>query len=287
MRKIGMKELLAAAERVNASLVAFNVDDMVSIQAVIAGAEAENAPVLVATTSGSLKFMGIEYAGAFARVAEATASVPVIFHLDHITDYALAVKAVAQRYGSLMIDGSKHPYEENVALTRQVVELGHAAGATVEGELGRLVGIEDEHSVNDYESALTDPDQAGKFVRETGLDTFAPAFGTAHGFYKGKPRLDFDRLEAIRKTTGLPLVLHGGTGIPDEDVLRCLDIGIRKANYGTELKDTYTRTIRTVSADMPKEFDPRKVLEPARKAMVEFVRDRIRLLRSAEIMMAL
>lgn len=279
-----MKQLVNAADRREAALVAFNVDDMVSIQAVIAGAEAEKAPVMIATTPGAVKFMGMEYAGAFNALASRTASVPVIFHLDHGDSYDLAVLAVRQQYESLMIDGSRLPFEENVAVTRRVAELGHAAGAAVEGELGRLVGIEDDVKVADYEEALTDPQQARTFVEETGIDLFAPAIGTAHGFYKGKPRLDFDRLAEVRETTGRPLVLHGGTGIPDEDILRTVELGVRKVNFGTELKDTYTRTVRRVSGELPDEFDPRKVLGPAREAMVEYVRDRLRLLRSAEIL---
>src|SRR5690606_5390972 len=180
-----------------------------------------------------------------------------------------------------MYDGSHLPLEENIAITRQVVEAAHAVGVSVEGEIGRLVGIEDNIQVSELEGALTDPDEAKKFVEETGIDMVAVAIGSRHGFYKGEPKLDFDRLEAIRERVNVPIVLHGGSGIPESHIRRAIELGVRKINIDTELRDVFVRAARGIMDEKPDEIDPRKILGPAREQMKEKVKEKMRLFGSS------
>jgi fructose-bisphosphate aldolase class II len=180
-----------------------------------------------------------------------------------------------------MIDASHLPFGENVALTRKVVEAAHAVGVPVEAELGRLLGVEEQVAVSEREAAMTDPGQAAEFVQATGIDALAVAIGNVHGFYKGEPNLDFDRLAAIRERVDIPLVLHGASGLSDHDIRTAISLGICKINLDTEIRDAFARSVRETLAQKAEEIDPRKILGPAIEAMQKVVERKIQLFGSA------
>lgn len=252
------------------------------LQAIISAAEAEQSPVIIQASQGAIKYAGLEYITAMARMAALSASVPVALHLDHGTDFNQVIECIRAGFTSVMIDGSHLPLEENIKLTRKVVEVAHAVGVSVEGELGRLVGTEDEISVDERDAFFTDPQEAVVFVRETGIDALAPSIGTAHGRYRGKPKLDFDRLKQIRELVGIPLVLHGSSGVPAEDIRKAISLGVRKVNIDTDIREGFVKEMRRVLAAEPDEIDPRKVLGPARLKATEVIREKVRLFGSVE-----
>ena len=267
-----MKQAQAGAYAVGA----FNAENLEMVQAIVAAAEAENAPVIIQTTPGTLKYAGPEcFAGLVSRLAR-DAKVPVALHLDHGNSYELAEKCAREGYTSLMIDGSKLPFEENIALTRSVVEM--AGSLPVEAELGTVGGKEDGMEAKPQ---YTDPDEAAEFVNRTGISSFAVAIGTAHGVYKGEPKLDLDRLSEVRAKVDIPLVLHGTSGVPADQVRECIRRGICKVNYATDLRQVFTEAVRKALADLPDAFDPKKYLAEGRKAVQTRVQELIRLLGSS------
>lgn len=274
-------EILQRAYRDGYAVGAFNANNLEAVQAIVEAAEAERAPVIIQASEGALRYAGLHLISALARAAAEASPVPVALHLDHGTRFETVVRCLRAGFTSVMYDGSHHPLERNIAETARVVEVAHAVGASVEGEVGRLVGIEDDISVDEREAALTRPEDAARFARETGVDFLAVAFGTRHGFYQGEPRLDFERLARIREQVAVPLVMHGGSGVPDEQVRRAIGLGIAKINVDTELRHALLTTVRRLLAEHPDELDPRKVLGPGRDAMREKVREKIRLFGSA------
>lgn len=270
--------LLRDAQKHRYAVGAFNVENMEMMQAVIQAAEAERAPVILQTTPSTLKYAPPAVFAAMAKAMADRAAVPVAMHLDHGSDYDLCRAAARDGYTSLMIDGSKLPLEENIALTRRVVLMAREASRDlcVEAELGRLGGKEDSLEVKPGEDIYTDPEEARTFVEETGVDCLAVAIGTAHGFYKGKPKLDFQRLGELRDAVSVPLVLHGSSGVPDEDVRRAVTLGVCKVNFATELRAAYTKAVRETLASDEGLYDPKKFGGPAREAVVELVRHRMR-----------
>ncbi|MEW6771431.1 MAG: class II fructose-1,6-bisphosphate aldolase [Bacillota bacterium] len=273
--------LLRAAAAGGYAVGAFNCNNMEIVQAILAAAEAENAPVILQASQGAIKYAGLEYISALAKTAISLTRLPVALHLDHGTSFEQVVRCIAAGFSSVMIDGSHLPFAENVALTRQVVHVARAVGVSVEAELGRIGGTEDELSVSEREAFFTDPDEAVRFVSETGVDALAVAIGTAHGRYKGEPRLDFDRLSRIAAGVNVPLVLHGSSGVPAEAIREAVKRGIRKVNIDTDIRETFTGAVRRVLDADPDEIDPRKVLGPAREAAVAIIREKIRLFGSA------
>uniref|UniRef100_A0A7C2HZR4 Class II fructose-1,6-bisphosphate aldolase n=1 Tax=Ammonifex degensii TaxID=42838 RepID=A0A7C2HZR4_9THEO len=273
--------LLQAAAAGGYAVGAFNCNNLEIVQAIIAAAEAENAPVILQASQGAIKYAGLNYISALAKTAIARTHLPVALHLDHGTSFEQAVRCIAAGFSSVMIDGSRLPLAENVALTRRVVDVARAVGVSVEAELGRIGGTEDEVSVSEREAFFTDPDEAADFVAATGVDALAVAIGTAHGRYKGEPQLDFDRLSRIAARVNLPLVLHGSSGVPAEAIREAVRRGIRKVNIDTDIREAFVSTIRQVLGANPDEIDPRKVLGPAREAAVEVIREKIRLFGSA------
>ena len=258
---------------------AFNVENMEMMQAVIAAAEAERAPIMLQTTPSTLKYAEPAVFAAMARTMASKAAVPVAMHLDHGDSFDLCRQAAEDGYTSLMIDGSKLPLDENIALTRRVVGMasGLSSRPCVEAELGKLGGKEDSLEVKEGEDIYTDPGEAARFATETGVDALAVAIGTAHGFYKGKPKLDFDRLAQLRDAVPIPLVLHGSSGVPDEDVQRAISLGVCKVNFATELRAAYTQAVRDCLAHDAALYDPKKYGGPAREAVIELVRHRIKI----------
>ena len=273
------KQVLDAARAGRYAVGAFNCHTLDMITAVVDVATAERAPVILQFTEGSVKTNGWEAVEAVARQAAMIAPVPVAIHLDHGATYELAVKAIRHGFTSVMIDGSEKPYAENVALTRRVVEAAHAAGVSVEAEIGHVGGVEDGQGSE--HGWLTDPADAEQFWRDARMDYLATAFGTAHGFYKSEPNLDLDRVSLIARRVDIPLVMHGGSGVPDEQVLAAIARGICKVNVATELKDAWARALRKFLNENPDELDPRRIMVPARAAVMNVVREKIRLCGSA------
>ena len=274
---VSTREMLKKAQQGKYAVGAFNAENMEMVQAIVAAAEAEHAPVIIQTTPGTLKYAdAMIFAGQASRLA-AAAKVPVALHLDHGNSFELAEYCVRQGYTSVMIDGSLLPFEDNVALSRRVVEM--AGDTPVEAELGTVGGKEDSHEAS---MSYTDPAQAEEFVRRTGVYSFAPAIGTAHGVYKSTPKIDLERLSEIAARVDAPLVLHGTSGVPDETVRASIERGICKVNYATDLRITFTNAVKAYIAENPNAFDPKKYLGAARAAVTERVRELIRVCGSNE-----
>lgn len=268
------KKILLDAQAGGYGVGAFNIENMEMAQAAIAAAEATRSPILLQTTPSTLKYASCALFSAQVRALAEAASVPVALHLDHGSSFSLAVEAFHSGYTSIMIDGSKLPFEENIDLTTRVVAVCHSAGVPVEAELGMVGGKEDSLDNGDVD-IYTDPQQAAEFAERTSVDFLAIAIGTAHGIYKGEPKLDLDRLSQIREKVRIPLVLHGTSGVPDDVVRECIRRGICKINYATDLRIAYTEGVRKVLED-PSVYDPKKYGAAGRKAVQAYVEDRIR-----------
>jgi tagatose bisphosphate family class II aldolase len=281
MGMVNSINFLKKAQEKGVAIAAFNVHNMETIQAVMAGAAAENAPVIIQTTPGTLKHAGIHNIAAIVKAEAKLYDIPVVLHVDHCPSFETIVKCIQYGYTSVMIDAAHLPYEGNVELVKKVVEMAHFAGVSVEAELGRIGGTEDDMFINEREAAFTIPEEAKAFVEVTGIDSLAIAIGTAHGVYKGEPRLDFERLSAIRKIVGIPLVLHGASGVPDDSIREALIRGIAKINIATELKLPMAEAIKESFAKNKDESDPRNYMGAAKKAVMEVVREKIRLCNSS------
>ena len=269
-------EMLKKAQKEGYAVGAFNAENLEMAQAIVNAAEAEGAPVMIQTTPGTLKYAGPKcFAGIVSRLAR-DAKVPVALHLDHGNSYELAVECAREGYTSLMIDGSKLPFDGNVTLTRRVVAM--ACGLPVEAELGTVGGKEDGM---ESKPQYTDPAEAEEFVKQTGISSFAVAIGTAHGVYKGEPKLDLDRLSAVRERVDIPLVLHGTSGVPEDQVRECIRRGICKVNYATDLRIAFTAGVKKAIEEQPAAFDPKKYLAVGRQAVQDRVQELIRLLGSS------
>jgi len=251
------------------------------VQAIIAGAEAENAPVILQTSEGAIKYAGADYLSAMVKIAAAKAKVPVALHLDHGTTYSTIISCIRNGWTSVMFDGSHFPLDENIANTKEIVKIAHAVGVSVEAELGRLSGIEDNISVDEKDSIYTNPQEAATFVEQTGVDSLAIAIGTAHGKYKGVPKLDFDRLSAIKSLINVPIVLHGASGVPEDAIKTAVERGVNKINIDTDIRQAFTDGLKGVFASKPEEFDPRKICGPARDLMTQVVIGKIKLFGSS------
>jgi len=281
MSFVTLKEVLEEAEKGGYAVGAFNANNLEIVQAIIRAAEAEHSPVILQASQGAIGYAGLDYIVAMVRVAAEKAKVPVVLHLDHGKDFAEVMRCIRSGFSSVMVDGSALPLEGNIELTNRVVDVARAVGVSVEAELGRIGGTEDNVSVSEREAAMTDPQEALRFVQDTEVDALAVAIGTAHGQYKGKPELDFERLKEIRELVNVPIVLHGSSGVPDEDIRKAIQLGVRKVNIDTNLREAFVYKMREVLAEKPKEIDPRKILGPARDALQEVVQQKIRLFGSS------
>ncbi len=289
--------LLKDADRKGYAIGAFNINNLEFLQGVIMGAKEANFPVIVAVTEGAIQYAGLDYLISLVRTAANYIDLPISLHLDHGRDLKLIQTCIEKGFSSVMIDVSYLPFEENLKLTRKVVEMAKPYGTSVEAELGRLKGIED--IIAERDTVLVNPEEAEMFVRETGIDFLAPSIGTSHGAFKfkGKPQLDFDRLKETKRVTGIPLVLHGASsvpseilklirdyggeisgakGVPDVDIKRAISLGVCKVNIDTDLRLAFLGALRKVLKENPSEYDPRKILAPARDFIAEVVRDKIR-----------
>ncbi|QIB27696.1 class II fructose-1,6-bisphosphate aldolase [Caloranaerobacter azorensis] len=275
------KEILLDAHKKGYAVGAFNVNNMEIVQAIIEAAKETNSPVILQASQGGLKYAGVEYIAAMAKVAAETAKVPVAIHLDHGTDFVQIMKCIRNGFTSVMIDGSKYPLEENIAITKKVVEIAHAVGVSVEAELGKIGGTEDDITVDERDATFTDPDEAERFVKETGVDYLAIAIGTAHGPYKGEPKLDFDRLKVIKERLNMPIVLHGSSGVPEESIKKSVSLGVNKINIDTDIRMAFNKGVREFVENNPDVYDPRKILGPAREEMKKVIIEKMIMFGSA------
>ncbi len=274
MSLVTTKQMLLDAQKGGYAVGAFNVENMEMVQAVIEAAQELRAPVIMQTTPTTVKYAGLDYFYATVRVAAERACVPVAIHLDHGNSFALAMQALRCGYTSIMIDGSHESFEDNAAISRAVVQACHPSGVPVEAELGKVGGKEDDLH-GDEDSPYTDPQQAREFAEITGVDFLAVGIGTAHGVYKGIPKLDVERLREIRKVVSIPLVLHGTSGVPDEAVRECIRRGICKVNYATDLRIAFTKGVNEVLGQKPDTIDPKKYNAQGREKVKQYVMEKI------------
>ena len=273
------KKMLLEAQKNHYAVGAFNVENMEMVQAVIAAAEEMRSPIIIQTTPSTLKYASPELYLANVKALANKAEVPIAIHLDHGNSFELAMQTFRCGYTSIMIDGSQKPFEENIALTSAVVKAAHAANISVEAELGTVGGKED--SLDNGEGGYTDPSKAKEFVERSGCDSLAVAIGTAHGVYKHAPKLDLNRLSAIREVVDIPLVLHGTSGVDDEVVKECVQRGICKVNYATDLRIAYTRGVKEVLAENPDTIDPKKYGARGREYVKQYVMEKMQVVGSA------
>ncbi len=300
MALITSKEMFAKALKSDYAVGAFNVNNMEIIQGIVDAAKAEEAPLILQVSAGARKYARPAYLLKLVEAAILDSGLDICLHLDHGEDYEICKKCVDDGFTSVMIDGSKHAFEENIALTKQVVDYAHSKGVVVEAELGRLAGIEDNINVDARSASFTDPDEAAEFVERTGVDSLAIAIGTSHGAYKfkGDPYLDFERLQKISKLLpDTPLVLHGAStvlpefvelcnkyggdipgaqGVPEDMIRTAAKYGVCKVNIDTDLRLAMTAEIRRHFVENPADFDPRKYLAPARNAIQAMVQHKIK-----------
>ncbi|MCX7903190.1 MAG: class II fructose-1,6-bisphosphate aldolase [Caloramator sp.] len=299
MPLVTTREMFKKAYEGGYAIGAFNINNMEIIQGIVEAAKEEKAPVILQVSASALKYANPKYLIKMVEAAVEDSGLPIALHLDHGENFEICKTCIDLGFTSVMIDASKYPLEENIKITKQVVEYAHSKGVVVEAELGKLAGVEDEVKVSAREATFTDPEEAYEFVHKTGVDSLAVAIGTSHGAYKfkGEAKLDFERLEAIqKKLPGFPLVLHGASavmpefvekcnkyggklegaqGIPVEMLRKAASMAICKINMDTDLRLAMTATIREVFATKPEEFDPRKYLGAAREAIKQVVKDKI------------
>ena len=264
--------MLRNAQEQGFAVGAFNVENMEMAQAIISAAEELCAPVILQTTPSTVRYAGTGMYAAMVAALAQEASVPVAMHLDHGDSFALCAQALRSGYTSVMIDGSKLPLEENIALTYKVSEMCAAVDVPVEGEIGRVGGKEDDL---ESDGGYTIPEEAVRFEKESGLFSMAVGVGTAHGFYKEKPQLNKELITTLRGMLQAPMVLHGASGLSDEDVKDCIRRGICKVNFATELRAAYTEGVKAVLAENPKTFDPKAYGKEARQRVKALVMERM------------
>lgn len=299
MPLVTSREMFKKAYEGGYAIGAFNVNNMEIIQGITEAAKEEKAPLILQVSAGARKYAKHVYLMKLIEAAVEETGLPICVHLDHGEDFEVCKSCIDGGFTSVMIDGSKHPFEENIRLTKQVVDYAHSKGVTVEGELGKLAGIEDDINISDKDAAFTDPDQVQEFVEKTGVDSLAIAIGTSHGAYKfkGEARLRFDILEEIgRRLPGFPIVLHGASsvipeyveminkfggqmpgakGVPEDMLRKAASMSVCKINIDSDLRLAMTATIRKHMTENPSDFDPRQYLSPARTAIKELVRHKL------------
>ena len=274
MALVTTEKMLLTADRERYAVGAFNVENMEMAMAVVKAAEELHAPIILQTTQSTVKYANLSLYYANIKTLADAASIPIALHLDHCDNFELAMQALRIGYTSIMIDGSHKELEDNIAITRSVVNACKPAAISVEAELGKVGGKEDDMECND--PGYTDPEDAKRFVQETGVGSLAVAIGTAHGIYHGEPKLDIKRLSDIRDVVDIPLVLHGASGLPDEAIKDCIKRGISKVNFATELRLAYSSGVKAYLSENPDTFDPKKYGEKGMELVRELVKQKIR-----------
>ncbi|ONI48315.1 tagatose-bisphosphate aldolase [Candidatus Epulonipiscioides saccharophilum] len=270
---VNSKKMLLEAQAGGYAVAAFNVENMEMIKAVVKTAQENNAPVIIQTTPSTVKYGTLETFYAMVKAEADKVCVPIALHLDHGNSFGLAVQGIKEGYTSIMIDGSHESFEDNIAVSKAVVAVARPNNITVEAELGKVGGKEDDLEVE--VDTNTDPLEAKEFVERTGVDSLAVAIGTAHGFYVGDPVLDKARLDEIKKLVSIPLVLHGASGVSDADVADCIRRGICKVNFATDLRVAYTDGIKELLKKEPNTFDPKKFGEAGMKKVSDLVKSKM------------
>jgi fructose-bisphosphate aldolase class II len=302
---ISAKSILDDANNKGYAVGAFNANNMEFLQAIFAAADSEKSPIIIAASEGAMKYAGPEMLYAMVKtLSDKHPIIPVALHLDHGSNLNAVMSAVKAGFTSVMIDASHYPFEENLKMTKQVVNICHPLGISVEAELGRLQGVEDNVSVSERDAVLVNPDEARNFVESSGVDFLAPAIGTSHGAFKfkGEAKLDFDRLKKVKELTGIPLVLHGASSVPEAaskkfeefggdlkgakgvpfDVLKeAIKFGINKVNTDTDLRIAFLAKVRESVSTDKSQIDPRKILGPAKDYVTEIIKERMRILGSS------
>lgn len=268
------EKMLLDAQKGKYAVGAFNVENMEMVKAVIGAADELKAPVMLQTTPSTVKYGTLETFAAMVKAEADKVSVPVALHLDHGSSAELALQAMELGYTSIMIDGSHEEFEKNIEITKSVVEVARPKGLPVEAELGKVGGKEDDLEAE--ADTNTDPMEAKEFVERTGITSLAVAIGTAHGFYVGTPVLDKERLSEIREVVDIPLVLHGASGLSDEDVKDCISRGICKVNFATELRVAYTDAVKALLKEKPDTFDPKALGKAAMENVKQLVMNRMK-----------
>lgn len=269
---ISTKAMLNKAQQEGYAVPAFNIHNLETLQVVVETAAELRSPLIVAGTPGTFSYAGTGNIVAIAGDLAKTFNQPLAIHLDHHEQLADIESKVLSGVRSVMIDGSHHPFATNIELVKKVTDYCHRYDVSVEAELGRLGGQEDDLVVEGKDALYTNPEQAFEFVQQTGIDSLAVAIGTAHGLYAAEPKLDFDRLEEIRQRVNVPLVLHGASGLSADDIRRAISLGICKVNVATELKIAFSGALKSYLASHPDASDPRHYMVPAKFAMKEVVR---------------
>lgn len=280
MALVTTKQLMLDAQKGGYAIGAFNVENMEMVQAVVAAAEELKSPVIMQTTPSTVKYADLAYFYANVRAAAEMASVPVVMHLDHGNSFELAMRALRVGYTSIMIDGSHESFADNITVTKAVVDACHPSKVPVEAELGKVGGKEDDLDGGEGDG-YTVPSEALEFVNATGVDSLAVAIGTAHGVYKGVPKLDVNRLSEIREVVSIPLVLHGTSGVPDDAVRECIKRGICKVNYATDLRIAFTKGVKEVLDANPETIDPKKYNACGREYVKQYVMSKMEVCGSA------
>ena len=268
-------EMLKKAQEHEFAVVGFAAYNLETVKELVRTANHLRAPVMIQTTPRTIDLFGIEYITTIVRLAAESVDTPVALHLDHGKSLEIAEKCLEYGYSSIMIDGSSLSYEDNVKLVREVVKRAHAKGVSVEAELGRIGGVEDEINVSEQDAGYTDPDAAADFVKQTGIDSLAVAIGTAHGLYQQVPKLNFELLGKIRKVVSIPLVLHGASGVPDDAIQEAIRLGIAKFNIASELKLALANGMRAYWVNNPNEIEPSRYMKPTLEPFIKVVEQKI------------
>lgn len=277
MYLISNREMLKKAQREGYAVPAFNVHNLETVQVVVETAAALKSPVILAGTPGTFTYAGTDYLVSICQEAAHLHDLPLALHLDHHEDLEDIRTKVMAGVRSVMIDGSHYAFEENIRTVAEVVRLCQRYDVSVEAELGRLGGQEDDLNVDSADSFFTDPASACEFVERTGIDSLAVAIGSAHGLYHGEPHLDFARLAEVRNVVDVPLVLHGASGIPEHMVREAIGLGICKVNVATDLKIAFADAVKSYFTEHPDANDPRKYITPGKQAMHDVVVEKIRI----------
>ena len=281
MALVSVDALLRKAEAGGYAVGAFNANNMEIVQAIAQAAMEERAPVIMQASQGAIQYAGLDYITGMVKMAAEESDVPIALHLDHGTDFDQVVRCIRSGFSSVMYDGSKHSLEKNIEMTQKVLDIARPIGVSVEAELGKIGGTEDHVHVDEADAQYTDPEEARYFVEQTGVESLAIAIGTAHGQYQGEPKLDLPRLQTIKKLVNIPIVLHGSSGVPDESIRQAIALGVCKVNIDTNIREAFVWKMREVMQANPDEIDPRKILGPARDAVVDVIREKIRVFGSS------
>jgi fructose-bisphosphate aldolase class II len=281
MPLVSMNDFLPRAKQAGFAVGQFNMNNLEFVQGIAQAAKEEQSPFIYGVSEGAIRYMGLKNVVALARIAADESGVPVALHLDHGSSFEVVMQCIREGFSSVMFDGSHYPLEENIRLTKQVVAAARAVGISVEGELGTIGGVEDDVNVAHEDASIAKPEEAIRFWQETRVDAMAIAVGTAHGMYKGVPKIRYEIIDEVSKAIEVPIVLHGGSGVPDDAIKKSISLGVGKINVNTESQVASSEVVRELLLANEDIIDPRKYLGPARDAIKEVVKRKMRLFGSS------